>query len=76
MADKLPATRGMEKKKSLPYWLSGGTEACELCTHAMVLEMTRRCAACDRPACEHCVSVDRDTGEVLCHECVDEEEDG
>jgi hypothetical protein len=68
----------MANQKPLPYWLSGGTETCELCEHPHVLQMLRRCAACDRASCEHCVSVNRETGEVLCHECLaeNEEEDG
>ena len=67
----------MAKKKTLPYWLDGGTETCDLCAHPHVLQAQRRCAACDRGACEHCVVVNRETGEVLCHECLaQEEEDG
>jgi hypothetical protein len=59
----------MAETKTIPYWLDGGTERCELCTHPHVLQAQRRCAACDRPGCEHCVEVNRETGEVLCHEC-------
>ena len=62
-------------RKSTPYWLEDGTETCELCTHRHVLQAQRRCAACDRPGCEHCVEVDRETGEVLCHECLKGEKD-
>jgi hypothetical protein len=74
LADNLPALARMAKKKTLPYWLDGGTETCEFCTHPHVLQSEYRCAACDRAACEHCVTVDRETGEVLCHECHAEEE--
>jgi hypothetical protein len=63
----------MATKKPLPYWLDGGTEICALCEHPHVLQSQFRCAACDRPNCEHCVVVNRDTGEVLCHECAEEE---
>ena len=66
----------MANAKPLPYWLFGGTEACDLCTHSHVLQAQRRCAACDRGACEHCVVIDRETGEVLCHECVAKGENG
>lgn len=59
----------MANRKTLPYWLDGGTECCELCEQPHVLQVQRRCAACDCAACEHCVTVDRETGEVLCHEC-------
>ena len=63
----------MATKKPLPYWLDGGAEICALCEHPHVLQSQLRCAACDRPNCEHCVVVNRDTGEVLCHECAEEE---
>lgn len=59
----------MATTKSRPYWLDGGTETCALCGHPHVLQSQFRCAACDRPNCEHCVVIDRETGEVLCHEC-------
>jgi hypothetical protein len=59
----------MANRKTLPYWLDGGTETCDLCEHPHVLQTQRRCAACDRATCEHCFTVDRETGEVLCHEC-------
>jgi len=66
----------MATKKPMPYWLDG-TETCELCGHPHLLQAERRCAACDRPNCEHCVVVNRETGEVLCHECAEgAEEDG
>ena len=58
----------MATRKPLPYWLSG-EELCELCEQPHVLQVQRRCAACDRASCEHCVVVDRETGEVLCVEC-------
>jgi len=75
LADNLPAIARMATKKPFPYWLDG-TESCELCTHPHAIGTERRCAACDRAACEHCVTVDRDTGEILCHECLKEEEAG
>lgn len=64
----------MATRKPLPYWLDGGTESCELCSHPHVLQSQYRCAACDRATCEHCVVIDRDTGEVLCGECHAEEQ--
>ena len=63
-------------RKTLPYWLSGGTEHCDLCGHPHVLQAQYRCAACDRASCEHCVSIDPRTGEVLCHECAGGGEEG
>jgi hypothetical protein len=57
-----------------PYWLSGGTETCGLCTHTTVLEMVYRCAGCDRGMCEHCVVV-LETRVVLCEACASEEEE-
>ena len=62
----------MATEKSAPWWLDGGTEACDLCEHPHVLQSLRRCAACDRASCEHCVTVNRETGEVLCHDCAAE----
>lgn len=66
----------MATKKPLPYWLDGGTETCALCGHPHVLQAERRCAACDRANCEHCVTINRETGEVLCHECLEAEGTG
>ncbi|HEU4456752.1 MAG TPA: hypothetical protein VFR81_27030 [Longimicrobium sp.] len=66
----------MATRKPIPYWLDGGSELCDLCEQPHALGTGRRCAACDRPVCEHCVTVDRETGEVLCHECLSEEEAG
>lgn len=62
-------------KQPRPYWL-GGTELCELCECRHVLQQQYRCAACDRASCEHCVEIDPDTGEVLCHECRNAPEEG
>lgn len=62
--------------KTLPYWLDGGTERCEVCTHPHPLQAQFRCAGCDRASCEHCVDVDRQTGEVLCAACRAAEENG
>lgn len=59
----------MATNKTLPWWLAGGAETCELCTHPHPLQSQFRCAACDRASCEHCVVVNRQTGEVLCSEC-------
>ncbi len=72
----MPLLDGMATKKPLPYWLSGGTEVCDLCHRRHPLQAERRCAACDRASCEHCFVIDRETGEVLCHECHAEEEKG
>jgi hypothetical protein len=58
----------MSTRTPPPYWLSG-TETCELCEQPHLLQAEYRCVACDCPACEHCVVVDRRTGEVLCHTC-------
>ena len=63
----------MAKKKPLPYWLDG-TEICAVCEHPYVLQAEFRCTACDRPNCEHCVVVNRETGEILCHACEHEEQ--
>lgn len=72
LADNLPAVAAMATKKPLPYWLSGVTEPCDLCEQPHVLQSLRRCAACDRASCEHCVTVDPETGDILCHECAGE----
>lgn len=74
----MPGAVDMAKEKTLPWWVAGGEERCDLCEHPHTLQSQRRCAACDRASCEHCVTVDRETGEVLCHECAAEarKEDG
>lgn len=60
----------MANRKSLPWWLDGGTETCETCDQPYVLQAEYRCVACDAATCEHCiVVVDRATGEILCHAC-------
>jgi hypothetical protein len=59
----------MAKKATIPYWLGGGTEVCAGCDHPVVHEQEYRCAACDHVSCEHCVVVNRETGEVLCTGC-------
>lgn len=63
----------MATRKPLPYWLSGGTETCEFCEQLHVLQVEFRCVGCDRASCEHCIVI-VETGEVLCHECVAEED--
>ncbi len=70
----LPYIYVMKKTKSLPYWLSDGSETCALCTHRYVLQMEYRCTACDRGVCEHCAVVIRETRELLCTDCQREEE--
>ncbi len=65
----------MANRNALPYWLDG-TETCDLCEHPHLLQSQFRCAACDRASCEHCVVVNRDTGEVLCVECHVAEQEG
>ncbi len=62
----------MATKRTRPYWLDGGAETCAFCDHPYVHEHGYRCAACDRGSCEHCVTVDRETGEVLCYDCLAE----
>ena len=64
----------MPKRNALPYWLAGGTESCDFCTHTYVLQAEYRCVACDRASCEHCIVVVREPGEVFCPECLAEEE--
>lgn len=72
----MPVRTVMATTKALPYWLTGGTETCELCEHPHVPQSQYRCAACDRASCEHCVVMDGESGEVLCHDCAAEEEEG
>jgi len=57
------------KVDPFPYWLSGGTEWCFVCGAAYVLELERRCVACDRGSCPHCVFLVRTTREVYCLPC-------
>ena len=65
----------MANAKPLPYWLDGGTETCSLCELPYVLQQEYRCEACDRPVCEHCIVVVA-TGEVFCHACPPDAEEG
>ncbi|HEU0300773.1 MAG TPA: hypothetical protein VFR37_15030 [Longimicrobium sp.] len=44
-----PRFRATAKTRTLPWWLAGGTERCDVR--------------------EHCVTVDRETGEAPCHGC-------
>lgn len=70
LAGNLPKSGRMDTTtKTRPYWLGGGTERCELCLDPVLLQAERRCAACDRAVCAHCVEADPETGEVLCSEC-------
>ncbi|MGH7475621.1 MAG: hypothetical protein ACRELD_04975 [Longimicrobiales bacterium] len=55
--------------KRIVWWLSGGNERCELCLHAYWYEIQRRCAACDRPLCPHCITTVRAESFVLCADC-------
>lgn len=64
----------MAARNTPPYWLAEGTERCEICTHAYVLEMGYRCVACDHGVCEHCMVVVRARHEVFCRPCHAEEE--
>jgi hypothetical protein len=64
----------MRSRSDPPYWLHGGSESCGACTHACVYEMEFRCMACDRGICCHCVGVNVSRQEVLCPECLQEEE--
>lgn len=66
----------MTNPKTLPWWLAGGPEICDLCEQPHAPQSLRRCAGCDRPSCEHCVTVDRETGEILCHDCAAEDKEG
>jgi hypothetical protein len=62
----------MATKKPLPWWLDRGTESCDLCEQPHALQSQRRCTACDRASCEHCVTVNPGTGEIRCHDCAGE----
>jgi len=48
-----------------PWWLRGGDEECPHCGRPYHLEVERRCAGCDAPACAHCVDDDK----ALCPDC-------
>lgn len=64
----------MRPKPTLPYWLGGGTEECEICEHFYVLEMEYRCANCDRGICGQCAVIVHEAHIVLCYDC--QKEDG
>jgi hypothetical protein len=55
-----------------PYWLTGGTEACERCAGRYVLEMEVRCFACDAGLCVHCALFVSGVRRVLCAPCAGE----
>jgi hypothetical protein len=53
------------------WWIGEGPEACPWCLQGYAVELERRCTACDRPGCYHCmvrVRVHR-LPRVLCPEC-------
>jgi hypothetical protein len=55
--------------RTLPYWLSGGSESCAGCTLTYVREVEIRCPRCDRSFCWACVVLVRETLEWLCEPC-------
>jgi hypothetical protein len=63
----------MNTKQPRPYWLTGGTETCEVCEQPYVLQDEYRCAACDAAMCVHCI-VEAETGDVFCQACRGEAE--
>lgn len=71
----MPPFGGMATKKPAPYWLSGGTEICDVCSQPHLLQAQRRCAACDAGVCEHCVVTSK-SGEVFCVPCRSDAEEG
>lgn len=74
MAEILPTLQSMSKPSR--YWHGPGTETCHHCTHTYVLQMEYRCTGCDRGVCEQCALVVRETSEVFCRECTEEEAAG
>ncbi|HUH12072.1 MAG TPA: hypothetical protein VMK65_03145 [Longimicrobiales bacterium] len=59
-----------------PWWLEGGTETCEACTHVYAYHIERRCYACDAPLCPFCVTTVRVDVGVVCSRCEEEQGDG
>jgi hypothetical protein len=68
LAHNFPISPRMETRKPLPYWLSGGTETCEVCGQTYVLQGEYRCEGCDAAMCEHCIQ-QAESGEVFCAGC-------
>lgn len=62
----------MVKNVNAMYWLAG-EERCPHCLQRYAFAIERRCTACDGPACPHCVTVVRETLEVICPHCEPEE---
>jgi len=60
----------MAKGMSHAYWLAG-EEPCPHCLQLYTFAVERRCSACDGPACPHCVTVVKETREVICPHCQD-----
>lgn len=64
----------MNRRRKLPYWLSG-TEICEVCSGSYVVQMECRCAACDAGLCVSCAIRIYETGENFCPGCREEASD-
>lgn len=66
----------MREETEPPYWLDGGSECCEGCGHAFVVEVGYHCAVCDRGVCAECVLTLQVTSERVCPGCRTEEGEG
>jgi hypothetical protein len=62
--------RKQQQPAAPPWWLHGGDEECPHCGRPYHLEVERRCAGCDAPACVHCMG-----GEALCPDCAKDAKD-
>lgn len=58
----------MAKSDAKAYWLNGD-EPCPHCHFRYSLAVERHCSMCDGPACPHCVTIVRETGELVCRDC-------
>jgi hypothetical protein len=62
----------MKPKGKDPYWLSGGTEICQVCQQPYIYEMEHRCVTCDRGICPICAFMEPRTSEIFCPDCCSE----
>ncbi|SDL63995.1 hypothetical protein SAMN05661010_02200 [Modicisalibacter muralis] len=59
--------------QSTPWWLELGAQACDFCQRTFHYEAIYHCVHCDRPICPFCMMEIRESREVTCSECHEED---